>query len=177
MSAQLLPTTGSSCGAWLSCVIAIAGIFLAAESGPQGIKVKPDLECVVAVDGKIVGRPAANEEVFFPVGIGKHTVAAVTSDGDYWEQSLDASAQPSVPVAIPLQRARSHRQALQSSVSALRGDVEQKKQQLAAIQSQNSQLARNAEVIRQERRLIVEAIKGYATRTGSLPTNLWGGQR
>jgi hypothetical protein len=91
---------------------------------------------MVAVDGKVVGRPAANEEVFFPVGIGKHTLAAVTSDGDYWEQHLDVSAQPGVPVAIPLQKPRSDRQALESSVSALRVEVEAKKQQLATIQNQ-----------------------------------------
>jgi hypothetical protein len=107
---------------------------------------------VVALDGKIAGRIQAGKEDFLPIATGEHMLAAATSDGDYWEQQVEAGDSSGPLISIPLQKVRSERVSLQSEITTLHKQVEEKRERLTAI--------------RNEREGIVLAINIYADRYG-----------
>jgi hypothetical protein len=133
-----------------------------AQQASPRLTVTSDLDCVVGIDGKIVARIQAGKQESLPVVIGKHVLSAATADGDYWEQPLEVGVTPVPPIAIPLQKARSERIGLEANRAALQAQVGQMKDRLTSIKQENDELARNPELIRAERRMIVEAMNYYA---------------
>lgn len=150
---------------FLLLLIASSSTQVVAEPAP-GVKVTPDANCIVAIDGHVVGRVDAGKEVFFRVSTGKHTLSAATVAGDYWDQELVFDKRTVLFTAIPLQKAGSERLVLEATNAALETHNQQMKEKLASIEQQNTVLARNPELIRAERGMIAQAIDHYAGRYG-----------
>lgn len=145
------------------CLLRGSGMSQAA--GGPSIVLSADTNCVVVIDGKVAGRVKSGQKGAFPLSPGIHKFSALDDDGDLWEQSGDVASGPS-NMAISFEKVRADRLALSAEVASLKAGVADQKQQLARIQDQNEQLANNAELIRGERRLIVEAINHYANHYG-----------
>jgi len=133
------------------------------QSAPTAVRTRPDMDSIVAIDGHVVGRVGAGKEAFFPLGAGRHTVAAATLEGgDYWEQGLEVLPHSSVLIEIPLRKAHLDHQNLSNEISALQTEVDDKQKALADVNSQINISLHNADDIRNERHLIVQAIEHYA---------------
>jgi hypothetical protein len=165
MYMRVIRTIKASFNLALLCVT-FAGVKTSAQSGSTSVRVKPDVDCVVAIDGHVVARVGAEKEESFPLRAGRHTLAAATIEGDYWEKQVEVTAQPGSLVDIPLQKARSDRQSFANEISILRAEVEDKKKELGVILNQNQMSVDNAEAVRKERQLIVQAIDHYSKYYG-----------
>jgi hypothetical protein len=138
------------------------GIQAVAQRASTKVPLTSDMDCFVAIDGKLVGRLPVGHQELFDVGTGPHTLSAVTLTGEYWEERVEVGNQSPTPVTISLQKAL----ALKTEVSALEAEVTAKKEKLAQAREQNELMLRNAETTRSERQLIAEAIGHYADTYG-----------
>jgi hypothetical protein len=134
------------------------------QSINAGLSITCDTSCVVAIDGKLVGRLSAGQQRLFEITVGKHVVAGANEQGAYWEKQIDFDGSSSLAVSVPLLKAAAERAQLESDVKALRGEVTQKRTQLESAQKQSEQLASSTELMRAARQRIVQAIEWYAER-------------
>jgi hypothetical protein len=72
--------------------------------------VSTDMDCVVAIDDKVVGRIEHNHKELFPAPVGTHTLSAATTAGDYWEQSVISKRPRRKPSQCPLSRSERQEQ-------------------------------------------------------------------
>src|SRR5262249_45491822 len=114
---------------------------------------------------KVAGRLKAGQKASFPVSSGRHIVSALDDPGDLWEQTIEVGPELFETV-ISFEKIRADRLALTNEVTSLRTGNTEQQQRLSRIQSQNDNLQNNANRIREERRLIVEAINHYADHYG-----------
>jgi len=68
----------------------------------SGLSITCDTECIVAIDGKIVGRLSAGQQSLFPVMAGKHLIAGANEKGAYWEKQTDLDGASILKISIPL---------------------------------------------------------------------------
>lgn len=136
------------------------------ESSKSGILVSCDIDCVVAIDDKFVGRVQGGKQLSLSVSDGKHKVAAATQGGDYLEQTLDSgSASRSAQFAF---KDHSHgRASLERNVASLQQQVKAKEDELARIGQPPSTIELTPEMDAKERSLIVEAVNYYTDRYGT----------
>ena len=129
----------------------------------RGIMLAVDMECIVSIDGKLVGRVQGNRRDFFPASLGKHTFSATTKDGDYWQRKIEIGSVPNPPLVISFQKERADRVAHEGNMSPLlkQGDAEQGP---ASTQRGKELASRELETAR--RGSIVEAANYYADQWG-----------
>lgn len=150
-------------------VLVIISAAAAQPSQPTsslGISVSTDMDCVVAIDDKVVGRVQNNRHAFFPAAHGRHMLVAATSAGDYWEQAVDIGSEPGLSVTVSFRKVRADRIALEQKVTELRKQVSEDAKELARLQETNKAESRNAEMRSSRRHSIVEAINYYSDRWG-----------
>ena len=132
-----------------------------------GVTVSTDMDCVVAIDGKVVGRIQKDHKEFFPASRGNHTLsAATTGTGDYWEMSLVVGDAAPAAVAISFAKVHAERETLEKNVSVLQKQVSQEETELKRIQDANETASRNAELTLRRRQSVVEGINYYSDRWG-----------
>jgi hypothetical protein len=139
---------------------------LVPNQNPQILDLAADLDCVLLIDNKVVGRIQADNHLSIPTDQRRHRLSAVTSEGDIWEEILEEGFVSARNILIPLKKARSERLAGEASRAALQTQVEEKRARLANITQKNTKLALNPDLIRAERQKIIEAINYYFDRYG-----------
>ncbi len=79
---------------------------IGAQANQRGLKLRTDMECIIAIDGKVGGMLEPDHEVVVPLAPGKHRVIAVSSSGDdIWEGTLDFNGSDDLHVAVALLQA------------------------------------------------------------------------
>jgi hypothetical protein len=154
-----------------SFAVLLAFIPLAAAQQPQSgsspaVILATDMDCVVAIDDKVVGRVQKDHKELFPAPEGTHTASAATDAGDYWEQKVEIGSALQVPLTVSFAKVRSDRAALVQSVSALRKEVGEKEKALASVNKPNEVTLVNPMLQSSRRHSIVEAVNYYTDRWG-----------
>lgn len=132
-------------------------------SGQPGrvIKVTSDLDCMLLVDDTFAANAKAGEERTLSLASGKHTLSALTPDGDLWEEELTATDESPRTIYVQLKSAK----AKQAQASALRTQLKQKEQQLTDLAEKKKPSAADTEKeARLQRSLVFQAIEFYARR-------------
>jgi hypothetical protein len=157
----------------LSSTICVLLLLVAATLAPKAhaeeasVNITSDTDCILVVDGKVTARLQRGAETTIQLETGSRKVSAYTAGGDVWESEVNVTSPSNPPLSIPLRAVEVKRVAAQENVAALKSTVDQLQAHLTAIEEQNHNAMRNAEAVRHDRVLIVQAVSYYAQRWGT----------
>lgn len=107
---------------------------LGASAQERGFLVRCDIECIVAIDGKVTAVLEPDQEHLLPVAEGKHTFTAVSSSGDdIWETKIDFDGSENIKIPVSLLKAKEERTQLESQAANLKTEVAQKQRQFQNV--------------------------------------------
>jgi len=133
----------------------------------SSVQVTSDADCFLVVDGKVTARLKSGVETEISMDTGSRKLSAYTAGGDLWESEVNVTSPSNPPLSLPLRAVEVKRVAAQEDVAALKSTVDQLQAHLTAVEEQNHNAMRNAEAVRHERILIVQAVSYYAERWGT----------
>jgi hypothetical protein len=115
-------------------VVFVPQIALYAQAEERGLLVRCDVDCIIAIDGKVMSVLDQDQEKLLPLTAGKHTLTSVSSSGeDIWETPIDFNGLDTVKVPVPLLATRAQRLQLESQTAGLKAGLEQRQQQLKNV--------------------------------------------
>jgi tetratricopeptide (TPR) repeat protein len=105
----------------------------ASRSDLAAVKIRCDVDCVVALDNRDVRRISAGDVAWIPAFVGRHPIAAITWDGrDAWSREVEVSASTTA-VEIALAPVRDARNEREKALSALRSRISGLQSTLATV--------------------------------------------